>query len=86
MTWRFLQLRGYVDNKHQLTLWGRALESALSELRPSDNLEEATFLAVELLRLGVLSPKDWFPNMSGGPMRGTGEIQFSLAKSIDFLR
>ncbi|KAM5473767.1 hypothetical protein MferCBS49748_000731 [Microsporum ferrugineum] len=73
VTWRFLQLRGYVDTKHQLTTWGKALESALASLKPSDNLEEPTFLAVELIRLGILSSKDWFPNISGGPMRGTVE-------------
>ncbi|EZF76031.1 hypothetical protein H105_02563 [Trichophyton soudanense CBS 452.61] len=75
VTWRFLQLRGYVDSKHQLTTWGKALETALSSLKPSDNLEEPTFLAVELVRLGILSSKDWFPNISGGPMRGSDEEQ-----------
>ncbi|KAK2879310.1 hypothetical protein FQN49_001006 [Arthroderma sp. PD_2] len=75
VTWRFLQLRGYVDTKHQLTSWGKALESALSSLNPSENLEEPTFLAIELIRLGILNAKDWFPNISGGPMRGTDEEQ-----------
>ncbi|KAF3483463.1 XPG I-region protein [Arthroderma uncinatum] len=75
VTWRFLQLRGYVDTKHQLTSWGKALESALSSLNPSDNLEEPTFLAIELIRLGILNAKDWFPNISGGPMRGSDEEQ-----------
>ncbi|WEW61006.1 hypothetical protein PRK78_006495 [Emydomyces testavorans] len=73
VTWRFLQLRGYIDEKHKLTAWGRALESALSSLNPSQNLEESVFLAVEMLRLGVLSSKDLFVNVSGGPMRGTAE-------------
>ncbi|KGQ01780.1 hypothetical protein PAAG_11503 [Paracoccidioides lutzii Pb01] len=71
--WRFLQLRGYIDEKHQLTQWGQALEIAMSSLNPAENLEETTFIAVELLKLGILSSKDWFVNISGGPMRGTDE-------------
>ncbi|PGH19435.1 hypothetical protein AJ80_03936 [Polytolypa hystricis UAMH7299] len=79
VTWRFLQLRGYVNEKHQLTQWGETLEKALSTLNPSENLEEATFIAIEMLRLGVLSAKDWFPNISGGPMRGSeDEKNFNL--------
>jgi len=71
--WRFLQLRGYVNEKHQLTTWGQALETALSSLDPSENLEESAFLAMELLRLGILNAEDWFSNISGGPMRGSDE-------------
>ncbi|EEP80199.1 conserved hypothetical protein [Uncinocarpus reesii 1704] len=71
--WRFLQLRGYIDEKHQLTGWGQSLEAALSSLTSSENLEEPTFLAIEMLRLGVLNAKDMFSNISGGPMRGTSE-------------
>ncbi|KAJ9352489.1 hypothetical protein DTO280E4_7828 [Paecilomyces variotii] len=71
--WRFLQLRGYIDEKHQLTAWGTCLEQALSVLDPEDNLEESTFIAIELLRMGILSSKDWFSHVSGGPMRGSDE-------------
>ncbi|KAK2741084.1 hypothetical protein FQN55_008488 [Onygenales sp. PD_40] len=71
--WRFLQLRGYINEKHQLTQWGQALETALSSLSPGENLEESTFIAIELLRLGILSSKDWFSKISGGPMRGSDE-------------
>lgn len=71
--WRLLQLRGYINEKHRLTQWGQALETAMSSLDPAENLEEPTFIAVELLRLGILSSKDWFANISGGPMRGTGK-------------
>ena len=73
MFWRFLQLRGYITEKHQLTPWGVCLEQALSVLDPSDGLEEATFLAIEMLRLGLLNSKPWFSHVSGGPMRGSGE-------------
>lgn len=71
--WRFLQLRGYIDKKHQLTTWGKGLQRALSYLDPSENLEETAVLAMELIRLGVLNANDWFSDISGGPMRGSGE-------------
>ncbi|KAL1953984.1 hypothetical protein VTO42DRAFT_1870 [Malbranchea cinnamomea] len=71
--WRFLQLRGYIDDKRELTQWGEALESALSSLDPTEKLEEPTFLAVEMIRLGILNKNDWFPNISGGPLRGTDD-------------
>ncbi|OJJ37272.1 hypothetical protein ASPWEDRAFT_446958 [Aspergillus wentii DTO 134E9] len=71
--WRFLQLRGYINEKHQLTQWGVCLEQALSVLDPADGLEEATFLAIEMLRFGLLNSKQWFSHVSGGPMRGSDE-------------
>ena len=71
--WRFLQLRGYITEKHELTPWGESLNQALSVLDPADNLEEAIFLAIELLRLGLLNSKQWFSHVSGGPMRGSGK-------------
>ncbi|OJJ50972.1 hypothetical protein ASPZODRAFT_300652 [Penicilliopsis zonata CBS 506.65] len=69
--WRFLQLRGYIDEKHQLTSWGLCLEKALATLDPGDELEEATFIAIELLRFDLLNAKHWFSHLSGGPMRGS---------------
>ena len=71
--WRFLQLRGYIDEKHQLTQSGVDLEQALASLDPSSNLEEATFIGHEMFRLGLLTTTDWFSNVSGGPARGSGE-------------
>jgi hypothetical protein len=71
-----LQLRGYINEKHQLTPWGLCLEQALSVLDPEDSLEEATFVAIELLRFGVLNAKPWFSHVSGGPMRGLGMLAF----------
>ncbi|EAW13089.1 MKT1 family protein [Aspergillus clavatus NRRL 1] len=71
--WRFLQLRGYIDEKNQLTPWGVCLEQALSVLDPSGNLEEATLLAIEMARFGLLNSRQWFSHVSGGPMRGSDE-------------
>ncbi|KAJ5101805.1 hypothetical protein NUU61_004027 [Penicillium alfredii] len=69
--WRFLQLRGYIDEKHRLTVWGKCLEQALSVLNPADNLEDAVFIAIEMLRWDLLNTKTWFAHVSGSPMRGS---------------
>jgi hypothetical protein len=66
-----MQLRGYVDDKHKLTPWGQCLLQALSDVDPADNLEEAIFIAIEMLRLDLLNTKPWFSHVSGGPMRGS---------------
>ncbi|CAI7584445.1 unnamed protein product [Penicillium glandicola] len=71
VVWRFLQLRGYVDDKHKLTPWGQCLVQALSAIDPADNLEESIFIAIEMIRLGLLNTKPWFSHVSGGPMRGS---------------
>ncbi|CAL5870703.1 uncharacterized protein PFLUO_LOCUS4943 [Penicillium psychrofluorescens] len=71
--WRFLQLRGYVNEKHELTVWGKCLGQALSAMDSADNLEEAVFLAIEMLRLELLNTEHWFSHVSGGPMRGSEE-------------
>lgn len=70
--WRFLQLRGYIDDKHKLTVWGKCLEQALSTVEPTDKLEDAIFIAIEMLRFDLLNTKNWFSHVSGGPMRGSG--------------
>ena len=75
--WRFLQLRGYIDEKHQLTRWGHVLESVLITAGPSREIEEAALLAVELLRLELLSPDTMFENYGGAPLNGTGQCSSS---------
>lgn len=71
--WRFLQLRGFVDEEHRLTTWGKVLEATLSASGPKKAQEEAAFLAVELLRLGLLNADTMFRDYSGAPMRGSGK-------------
>lgn len=73
----FLQLRGYVNSKHELTDWGKCFVEAVKALdtakAPVDSQTyESVFTAVEMLRMGVLGPSNWFPHHSGGPMRGSG--------------
>jgi hypothetical protein len=70
--WRFLQLREYVDEQHQLTAWGKILQEALSAAGTSKDEEEAVFLAVEILRFGLLNPDTMFLGYSGAPGNGTG--------------
>ena len=71
--WRFLQLRDYIDEKHQLTSWGKVLRDVLLTAGPSRKFEEAALLAVELLRFELLSPDTMFENYGGAPINGTGK-------------
>ncbi|KAL9606814.1 MAG: hypothetical protein Q9179_000022 [Wetmoreana sp. 5 TL-2023] len=69
--WRFLQLRGYVDRQHRLTVWGNVLDGMLSKLGYSLEQETAALLAIELLRHGVLNADTMFNQYSGAPFRGS---------------
>ena len=64
-------MREYVDRKHQLTAWGKVLYTALSKTVLSKHQEEATFLAVELLRLKLLNADTMFMGYTGAPVRGS---------------
>ena len=72
--WRFLQLRDFVDESHQLTKWGQVLCAALASVQGSSDLEEAAFLSVELLRYGLLNAAAVSPDDKGSPQTGTGKI------------
>ena len=76
--WRFLQLRGYVDRKHQLTGWGKALRAALSAFGTRKEQEEAAFIAIELLRHNILNANTMFPDSSGAPLRGSGKVPYVI--------
>lgn len=56
---RFLQIRGFVNDKHESTAWGRALEKALSTLETADKIEDSVYLAIEMLRLGLLDDRNF---------------------------
>ena len=65
--WRVLQLRGYVNEKHELTAWGKFLHAALSKSSMSTERAESIFLVAELLKLNILdktvsSSKDQGPS------------------------
>jgi hypothetical protein len=70
--WRFLQLRGFVNEKHELTSWGVALEAAISSLDSADKMEEYVFVAIEMLRMGLVNGKD-MTNIPGGAEHGSGK-------------
>ncbi|RMZ90567.1 hypothetical protein DV736_g2203, partial [Chaetothyriales sp. CBS 134916] len=53
--WRFLELRGYVNEKREITRWGQVLEATVDKLDVKDDAEGQGLLAVELLRLGLLN-------------------------------
>lgn len=72
--WRFLALREYVDASHKLTGWGKVLVKVVAALKGKKELEEAALLAVELIRLGLLTGDiTMFPSYNGAPIRGSGK-------------
>jgi len=78
--WRLLHLRGYVNDKHELTGWGRALATTLKALIPVvkkyndiHHVEEAAFLAFELLQFDNLNARNRHVELIGGPLRGTND-------------
>lgn len=72
--WRFLQIRGFVNDEHKLTKWGEVLETVLSKLIPKfesrQSAEDSALLAVELLRLGLLNGNE----VDGTVIQPTGKI------------
>lgn len=80
--WRLLHLRGYVNDKHELTNWGKALATTLKAIQPISEkyqdihlIEEAAFMAYELIRFQNLHTRDRHPELIGGPLRGPDEDQ-----------
>lgn len=80
--WRFLEHRGYINADHSLSAWGRALDVAMKKATDNGSfanpdvakeVEEAIFVAFELIRLGSLNTTNMFqsPPYSGQPMRGS---------------
>lgn len=70
-TWRFLQDRGYINNDHTLSAWGKVLKTALDKASEDGLLgstprktevEELIFVAFELLRLDMLNGRTVTPN------------------------
>ena len=83
--WRFLHIRGYVDDQHQLTAWGSALAAALTAMQPVvakyeevPHLFESVLVGMELIRFDLLNAKNKHEELRGLPMNGTEEDQQSL--------
>lgn len=78
---RFLEDRGYINNNHTLSAWGKALKSAFDQAEQNGYIaaagrkeaEEAIFMAFELHKLDVLNTSQMFPSDKylGAPMRGS---------------
>lgn len=72
--WRLLHLRGYIDEKHNLTAWGQVLlaviASTSSNAVPAKDLEEGALIAVELARYGLLNANPMFASYGGAPQHG----------------
>jgi hypothetical protein len=76
--WRLLHLRKFVNDQHQLTGWGNALATTLKAIAPEvqkyadvHHIEEAAFLAFELIRFNNLNSRNRHTELIGGPLRGT---------------
>ena len=83
--WRFLHVRGYIDDSHGLTQWGTALAAAMAafkdtvEHNPSvANLFEAVLMAFELIRFDILNSRYKHGELNGLPMHGDEDDQASL--------
>ena len=83
--WRFLHLRGYVNEKHQLTDWGEVLRAALDASGSRKDQEEAVFIAVELLRLGLVTPDTLFLGYAGAPENGSGTYERKIGTATQHL-
>lgn len=84
-TWRFLHHRGYVNDSHELTAWGKALALAMTELEVTvkenpdvPGLDEALLLAFDLIRYDLLNAKNPHAELFGLPMTGTEADRDSL--------
>jgi hypothetical protein len=69
---RFLQVRGYVDDQHNLTTWGKALEIALGVAD-----EEYTIIGIEMLRMGLFTGNF----ASGDPVSKTGRLNITIPEA-----
>jgi hypothetical protein len=76
--WRLLHLRKFVNDQHELTNWGKALATTLKAMAPEvqrygdvHHIEEAAFLAFELIRFNNLNSGNRHSELIGGPLRGS---------------
>lgn len=83
--WRFLHLRGYIDDSHSLTAWGSALAAAMKALSSTvqkypdvPHLFEALLVAFELIRFDVLNSKHKHEELRGLALNSSEEDQDCL--------
>ncbi|KAL1837745.1 hypothetical protein VTJ49DRAFT_3437 [Mycothermus thermophilus] len=83
--WRFLHLRGYINDQHELTNWGAALAAGLSSIQPTvaknpefPHLYESVLVALELVRFELLNARNPHEELRGLPLNGTETDKQSL--------
>lgn len=83
--WRFLHLRGYINDVHELTSWGSALARALAAMEPTvkknpdvPGLYEAVLLAFELMQFELLNARNRHEELNGLPINGNEDEKNSL--------
>jgi len=87
--WKFLHLRGFLNDRHELTPWGSALSAAFAALEPTvkknpevPGLYEALVLGLELIRFDLLNTTNKHGTrddlLHGLPMNGSEEDKSSL--------
>lgn len=72
--WRFLELRGFLNHNHLHTPYARALHLSIQSARLNDKFQEPLYIALEMLRAGVLHSNPFGQEIrSGGPSWGDEE-------------
>lgn len=74
--WRMLELRGFLNHDHLHTPYARALHLSLKSARLNDKLQEPLYLALEMIRAGVLHGNAYGGRTkSGGPLWGDDNVE-----------
>jgi hypothetical protein len=83
--WRFLHLRGYVNDSHKLTPWGAAMANSILSIqdtikkqRHAQYVYEAIVVAFELIRFELLTGRNPHDELHGLPLSGTADDKASL--------
>jgi hypothetical protein len=76
--YRFLNIRGYINDQFQLTSWGCLLQAILSKLGESKRANDVALLAVELIRFGLLNGSEG----DGSPAKSTGKDEVSRLRPL----
>lgn len=83
--WRFLELRAFLEEDHTHSPYGRAFRAALQRVRVTDRVQEPLFVALELIRAGVLHERPYGMLYSGGAMFSEGDESANMLLVIRVL-
>ena len=79
--WRFLHLRGYINDDHTVSPWGKVLDAIQSKLNPLLVSEDAPLLAVELLRMDLLTTGAMMELYAPLSNRGSGALSDTMTQN-----